>query len=82
MALRQTPLACSGHTRPVVDLDFSEITQHGYFLISACKGMVFVSLTSLNTQRIVPVWYFFIFFLSLFYFLLIMANGYIPIICS
>ncbi|XP_025096850.1 serine-threonine kinase receptor-associated protein-like [Pomacea canaliculata] len=34
---RQTPLTCSGHTRPVVDLDFSDITPCGYFLISACK---------------------------------------------
>lgn len=36
-ALRQTPLTCSGHTRPVVDLAFSDITEYGYFLISACK---------------------------------------------
>jgi len=35
--LRQTPLTCSGHTRPVVDLAFSDITEHGYFLVSACK---------------------------------------------
>ncbi|XP_018329759.1 serine-threonine kinase receptor-associated protein [Agrilus planipennis] len=35
--LRQTPLTCSGHTRPVVHLDFSGITESGYFLISACK---------------------------------------------
>lgn len=38
MAMRQTPLTCSGHTRPVVDLAFSGITPYGYFLISACKG--------------------------------------------
>lgn len=37
--LRQTPLTCSGHTRPVVHLDFSGVTESGYFLISACKGM-------------------------------------------
>jgi hypothetical protein len=37
--LRQTPLTCSGHTRPVVFLDFSDITPFGYFLISACKGI-------------------------------------------
>lgn len=37
--LRQTPLTCSGHTRPVVHLDFSGITESGYFLISACKGI-------------------------------------------
>lgn len=35
--LRQTPLTCSGHTRPVVDLAFSGFTEKGYFLISACK---------------------------------------------
>lgn len=35
--LRQTPLTCSGHTRPVVHLDFSAVTECGYFLISACK---------------------------------------------
>eukprot|EP00038_Savillea_parva_P006033 m.161280 g.161280 ORF g.161280 m.161280 type:complete len:328 (+) comp12055_c0_seq1:152-1135(+) len=34
---RQTPLTCSGHTRPVVDLAFSPITDDGFFLISACK---------------------------------------------
>ncbi|XP_071822526.1 serine-threonine kinase receptor-associated protein-like [Apostichopus japonicus] len=34
---RQTPLTCPGHTRPVVHLDFSEKTEFGYFLISACK---------------------------------------------
>lgn len=38
--LRQVPLTCSGHTRPVVHLDFSDITDCGYFLISACKGML------------------------------------------
>ena len=38
--LRQTPLTCSGHTRPVVDLAFSDITPYGYFLISACKGTI------------------------------------------
>jgi len=36
-SLRQTPLTCSGHTRPVVDLAFSGITETGFFLISACK---------------------------------------------
>jgi serine-threonine kinase receptor-associated protein len=30
-------LTCSGHTRPVVDLAFSDISPQGYFLISACK---------------------------------------------
>lgn len=34
---RQTPLTCTGHTRPVVDLDFSNTTQDGFFLLSACK---------------------------------------------
>eukprot|EP00051_Salpingoeca_urceolata_P033588 m.21412 g.21412 ORF g.21412 m.21412 type:complete len:321 (+) comp6403_c0_seq1:377-1339(+) len=36
-APRQTPLTCSGHTRPVVDLAFSPITPDGYFVVSACK---------------------------------------------
>ncbi|XP_022916761.1 serine-threonine kinase receptor-associated protein [Onthophagus taurus] len=35
--LRQIPLTCSGHTRPVVHLDFSGITESSYYLISACK---------------------------------------------
>ena len=39
MAAKQTPLTCPGHTRPVVDLDFSEDTDHGFFMISACKGI-------------------------------------------
>lgn len=34
---KQTPLTCSGHTRPVVDLAFSDVTDDGYFMISACK---------------------------------------------
>merc|ERR1711890_73478 len=37
MTAKQAPLTCPGHTRPVVDLAFSEITEHGFFLISACK---------------------------------------------
>lgn len=36
--LKQIPLTLSGHTRPVVHLDFSDIIECGYFLISACKG--------------------------------------------
>ena len=39
--LRQTPLTCSGHTRPVVFLAFSEFNPEdtsNYFCISACKG--------------------------------------------
>jgi hypothetical protein len=38
-SLRQIPITCSGHTRPVVDLRFSDVTPYSYFLISACKGM-------------------------------------------
>lgn len=35
---RQSAITCPGHTRPVVDLSFSEVTkEHGYFMISACK---------------------------------------------
>lgn len=37
-SLRQTPLTCSGHTRPVVFLAFSAINEEGqYYSISACK---------------------------------------------
>jgi len=37
-SLRQTPLTCSGHTRPVVFLAFSSINSEGhYYSISACK---------------------------------------------
>lgn len=46
--LRQTPLTCSGHTRPVVHLAFSDITDTGYYLISACKG----SLKLINYLKI------------------------------
>jgi len=34
---RQTPLTCSGHTRPVVDLTFSGVTPDGFFLVAASK---------------------------------------------
>jgi serine-threonine kinase receptor-associated protein len=36
-SMRQTPLTCSGHTRPVVHLSFSHLTPDGYFMISASK---------------------------------------------
>lgn len=36
-SLRQIPITCNGHTRPVVDLRFSDITPYSYFIISACK---------------------------------------------
>ncbi|KAF9955602.1 hypothetical protein BGZ72_003584 [Mortierella alpina] len=35
---RAIPLTCSGHTRPVVDLQFSRVMSDGsYYMISACK---------------------------------------------
>ncbi|CAG9093664.1 unnamed protein product [Plutella xylostella] len=34
---KQVPLTCGGHTRPVVHLDFSDVTKDGFYLISACK---------------------------------------------
>lgn len=38
---RVIPLTCSGHTRPVVDLQFSPMLSDGkYYLISACKGKI------------------------------------------
>jgi len=36
-SVRQIPLTCHGHTRPVVHLGFSGITDSGFYLISACK---------------------------------------------
>ena len=42
--LRQTPLTCSGHTRPVVFLSFSEFNpedEANYYSISACKGNIY-----------------------------------------
>lgn len=38
---KQVPLTCGGHTRPVVHLDFSDVTKDGYYLISACKGKLY-----------------------------------------
>lgn len=36
--IRQTPITCTGHSRPVVDIAFSDITEDGsYYLISASK---------------------------------------------
>lgn len=36
--MRQLPIVCPGHTRPVVDLAFSKVNaDNQYFLISACK---------------------------------------------
>ena len=43
--LRQTPLTCSGHTRPVVFLAFSEYNPNdaaNYYCISACKGNILI----------------------------------------
>ena len=47
---RQLPLTCSGHTRPVVHLSFSDKTSYGYFLISACKGTV-------KTENYRSIWF-------------------------
>jgi len=35
--IRQTPVTCHGHSRPVVALEFSDQTPDGYYLISASK---------------------------------------------
>lgn len=36
--MKQLPIVCPGHTRPVVDLAFSKVNANNeYFLISACK---------------------------------------------
>lgn len=36
--LKQTPLTCNGHTRPIVHLHFSKQTKSGFYLVSASKG--------------------------------------------
>jgi hypothetical protein len=50
--LRQTPLTCSGHTRPVVHLAFSDVTECGYFLISACKGELYIKVGLLLNRSV------------------------------
>ena len=52
--LRQTPLTCSGHTRPVVFLSFSEFNpedEANYYSISACKGMFEFLFTKKSISR-------------------------------
>ena len=54
-AIKQVPLVCGGHERPVVALKFSGITEDGSYLISASKGNlnsgVISCLTSLICQH-------------------------------
>lgn len=45
---RVIPLTCSGHTRPVVHLQFSPITDGTYYLISACKGIFYTEDMFIN----------------------------------
>jgi len=33
------PLICSGHSRPVSDLSYSNLSSDGCFIVSACLGM-------------------------------------------
>lgn len=35
-ALRQIPIVCPGHSRPLAEVQYSAITPDGFFLISAC----------------------------------------------
>ena len=44
-SIRQIPLTCSGHTRPVVHLHFSDVTDSGYYVISACKGINHINIS-------------------------------------
>lgn len=41
MSVRSAPLICSGHSRPVPDLHYSPVTEDGFFIISACLGMMY-----------------------------------------
>lgn len=34
--LRQIPIVCPGHSRPLAELQYSQVTPEGFFLISAC----------------------------------------------
>jgi hypothetical protein len=44
------PLVCPGHSRGIVQLEYSPVTVDGYFLISACLGMfMFVVLVAQQT---------------------------------
>ena len=36
-SLTKTPLVCHGHTRPIVDINYSQPTPDGIFLASASK---------------------------------------------
>lgn len=59
---KQVPLTCGGHTRPVVHLDFSDVTNDGYYLISACKGEFTISLFGGGLQpseSCIRCWYYF-----------------------
>ena len=54
-SLKQTPISCAGHTRPVVDLNFSDSTPYGYFLISACKGEQLLAAQDLKKKTDIAV---------------------------
>ena len=49
--IRQTPLTCPGHTRPVVHLHFSGINADGkFYFISASKGEITIGLASFRPK--------------------------------
>ena len=62
-AIRQVPLVCGGHERPVVALKFSGVTEDGSYLISASKGIIFSATTiiylSLLNAEFIPLKYFY-----------------------
>eukprot|EP01025_Chloroclados_australasicus_P014645 TRINITY_DN1687_c0_g1_i1.p1 TRINITY_DN1687_c0_g1~~TRINITY_DN1687_c0_g1_i1.p1 ORF type:complete len:329 (-),score=44.15 TRINITY_DN1687_c0_g1_i1:720-1706(-) len=37
MTVRRNPLVCHGHSRPIVEVNYSTVTPDGYFLVSASK---------------------------------------------
>ena len=47
----QNPLVCHGHSRPIVELDYSRMTEDGVFLISASKGVSLDALPACLLER-------------------------------
>ncbi|VEL31638.1 unnamed protein product [Protopolystoma xenopodis] len=49
-SIRQSPLSCRGHTRPVVDISFSRDTNNCLLLLTASKALQFAATLFLFTD--------------------------------